>query len=116
MSKSMVETITVTKTPKISITTCIVVELCAGSTSQTYCKNKGNIVPNVTLVNTIQNNDVVMAIVSCMGVANNIALINPAMDSKMDSITANCISFFRKDWSWCLDFMFNVPNAKDRIT
>ena len=87
-------------------------ELWAGSTL-TRCSNNGNKAPKQTLVNTIKLNDVVIAMVSCMGVKNIIARIKPAIDNNMDNKKAIANSRSRYDG---IVLECNVPNAKDRIT
>ncbi len=111
-SRIDVLTMTVNTTPKISITTCIVVELCAGSTSS-FFKNNGNIAPRHILLNTIKASADVIAMVSGRGVRKITARKNPAAERRTESAQAILNSRLRN--CFCV-LSFNVPRARPRIT
>ena len=112
LSKIVVLTSTVNTTPKISIITCIDVELWAGSI-RIFFNNIGNTAPKQILVNTINANADVTAIVSANGVLNAMARMKPAMDNT--ALNDNAILNSRlRNWPWV--FSFNVPSAIPRIT
>jgi hypothetical protein len=112
VSKIVVLTNTVNTTPKISIITCIVVELWAGSTF-ILLKISGRTAPKQILVKTIMDNAVVTATVSAMGVLKAVARMNPATDkialrehAILNSRLRNCL--------WV--FSLSVPRAMPRMT
>jgi len=79
VSSSIVLTNTVRTTPRMSITTWIMVELWAGSISSIFRKS-GNTAPRQTLVKTIRANAKVTARVSANGVLNMMARRKPATE------------------------------------
>ncbi len=112
LSKIVVLTNTVNTTPKISIITCIDVELCAGSIL-IFFKSIGKTAPKQILVNTINANADVTAIVSAIGVRNAIARRNPATDKTTLSATA-ILNSRERNCFWVLSL--SVPSAIPRIT
>ena len=66
----------------MSITTCMLVELCAGSTPR-FLRSRGNVDPKITLKKTIENKERVMAIVSGRGTLKSMARTKPAVESRM---------------------------------
>ena len=92
--------------------TCIVVELCAGSTPS-LCRNNGSTAPRQILENTIRLNAHVTATVSGKGVWNAMARKNPAADRIVDS--AHAIRNSRdRNWDWVA--LFSVPSARPLMT
>ncbi len=75
----VVLTMTVSTTPRMSMITCIVVELWAGSTP-ILLKISGKIAPKQILVKTMIARADVTATVSAKGVLKAVARMNPAND------------------------------------
>ena len=112
LSKIVVLTSTVNITPKISIITCIDVELWAGSIL-IFFNIKGKIAPKQILMNTINDSADVIAMVSGIGVRNRIARINPAMDrTRLREIAI--LNSRVGNWRWVLSL--SVPRAIPRMT
>jgi len=108
----VVLTNTVKTTPKISIITCIVVELWAGSTF-ILLKINGSKAPKQILVKTMIASAHVTATVSAIGVLNTVARMNPATDKIKLRAHAILNSRFRN----CLCVLsLSVPNAIPRMT
>ena len=87
LSNIRLDTTTARTTPKISITTWMVVELCAGSTRSFFMIN-GKIAPKQTLLKTIIARAAVTASVSGNGVRKAAARIKPAEDKIPDRAPA----------------------------
>ena len=112
LSRIAVLTKTVRTTPKISMITCIVVELWAGSIFR-YFKTNGSIAPRQILLNTISARAIVIATVSASGVRKIKALMNPANDK----IALNEIAIFTSLLRNCRCVRsLSVPSAIPRIT
>lgn len=112
LSKIRPEIATAKSTPKISITTWIVVELCAGSTP-ILCSINGSTAPRQILLKTINIKLAVTAIVSGKGVRNAAARRNPAK-LRME-LNATAIFTSRLKNCPCV-FSFRVPSAIPRMT
>lgn len=105
-------TATVIVTPKISMTTWIVVLECAGSIPKYFMKN-GNKAPIQILMKTIVQREAVIASVSGKGTPKNKARPSPEaarIKLKHIAIFSSVIRNLRLEWS-C-----NVPSANSRIT
>ena len=112
VSKIVVLTNTVKTTPKISMITCIVVELWAGSTF-ILLKINGSKAPKQILVKTMIASAHVTATVSAIGVWNTVARMNPATDK----ITLRAHAILNSRFRNCLCVLsLSVPNAIPRMT
>ena len=87
-------------------------ELCAGSTL-IFFRSIGNIAPKQILVNTINANADVTAMVSAMGVRKAMARMKPATDRTILRESA-ILNSRERNCFWV--FSFSVPSAMPRMT
>jgi hypothetical protein len=74
---------------------------------------RGNTAPKQMLLNTMQQSDVVTAIVSGKGVPNTMARTNPATDNISDKAVAILSSRIK---NWVCVCELSVPRARPRMT